>query len=224
MYGLKGNAGYWNSKNVPKKYNDLTLKDLPIEQDNPKAYRAINKYISNILDYVLNENLGLFLYSIPTHENRLGTGTGKTTTACIILNEYLKARVVQSLQDKQLVNNPVFFVRLAEFQNKYNEQFRGSRECQEQASDRYYAMKDRMKSTELLVLDDIAIRDCTEAFQNELYDIIDHRAIEELATIFTSNYHLDNIAEILGERTVSRITGMTGQVGFTGRDHRKRGI
>ncbi len=224
MYGLRGDAGYWNSKNMPKKYNDLTIKDLPIEQDNPVVYKMVHKYVNNVLDYVLSKNLGLFLYSIHTQENRLGTGTGKTTTACIIANEYLRARIIQTLQEKNLVNNPVFFIRLAEFQNKYNEQFRGTREKQEQASNKYYQMKDRMKTTELLVIDDIAVRDCTEAFQNELFDIIDHRAVEELTTIFTSNYPLKDISEILGDRTVSRIDGMASQIGFKGKDHRKRGI
>ncbi len=224
LYGNKGNGGYWNTKNTPKKYTELLLKDLPIEKDNPDTYRAVCKYVKNILLYVKEQSTGLYLFSIPNAGNRLGTGTGKTTTACIILNEYLLARVIDMLQKKELVDNVAYFVRLSEFQNKYNEQFRGSIEAQHTASDTYYSIKKRMKDAELLVIDDIAIRDCTEAFKNEIYDIVDYRANEELATIFTSNIPLQGLSEILGERTASRIEGMTIPAGFKGVDHRRKGL
>jgi len=224
MYGNKGDGGYWNTKNTPKKYAELLLKDLPIEKENPDTYKAICKYVNNVLDYVREESTGLYLFSIPNASNRLGTGTGKTTTACIILNEYLLARVIDMLQKKELLDNVGYFVRLSEFQNKYNEQFRGSVDNQHIASDKFYTMKKRMKDCELLVIDDIAIRDCTEAFKNEIYDIVDYRAVEELATIFTSNIPLEGLSEILGERTASRIEGMTVPIGFRGVDHRKRGL
>lgn len=222
LYGNKGDGGYWNTKNTPKKYAELLLKDLPIEEDNPITYGVICTYVKDVLNYVKKRATGLYLFSIPNGENVLGTGTGKTTTACIILNEYLLARVVDMLKKRELVDNVAYFVRLSEFQNKYNEQFRGSVDTQHRASDKFYNMKKRMKDAELLVIDDIAIRDCTEAFKNEIYDIVDYRANEELATIFTSNVPIDELAETLGERTASRIEGMTVPAGFKGKDHRKR--
>lgn len=224
LYGSKGNGGYWNSKNTPKKYGDLTQKDLPIEGDNPSAYKLICKYIKGILNYVKEESTGLYLFSVPNSKNLLGTGTGKTTTACIILNEYLLARVVDILQKAELVDDIAFFVRLPEFQSRYNEQFRGSINSQKSASNSFYSTKKRMKQTELLVIDDIAIRDCTEAFKNEIYDIVDYRANEELTTIYTSNIPLNGLSEVFGERIASRIEGMTIPVGFTGADHRRKGL
>ena len=222
MHGLRGDSGYWGTKNTPKKYSNLFIKDLPIKEENPETFEIIKKYIEDILLYVREKNLGLYLFSIPNPENRLGTGTGKSTTACILLNEYLVVRVLQGLKDKDLAANLAYFVRLSEFQNKYNEQFRGSSENRETAANRFYSVKKRMMETELLAIDDVAVRDGTEAFKNELYDIIDYRAIEGLTTIFTSNYPIPEIREFLGDRICSRIEGMTVPLGFKGIDHRRR--
>ena len=93
---------------------------------------------------------------------------------------------------------------------------------QKDASERYYAIKNRAKAVELLVFDDIATKASTESFTEELYEIIDHRATEELATIYTSNMTLEDVAGLLGDRIASRIEGMTVPVAFTGRDYRRK--
>lgn len=92
---------------------------------------------------------------------------------------------------------------------------------QEEAGSRYYERKDLLIRVELLVLDDIGTRDATEAFNNEIYEIIDERASEERATIFTSNVPIDGIAQVLDDRIASRIHGMTWAVPFEGADMRK---
>ena len=93
---------------------------------------------------------------------------------------------------------------------------------QETASKKYYAVKDRIKSVDLLIFDDVATKATTEAFTEELYEIIDYRATEELATVFTSNVPLSEIADLLGDRIASRIEGMTVPVEFAGKDFRKK--
>ena len=225
LHGTSGDGGYWGSRRTPKKYDNCFLDTLPIAKDNPKAYGVISKYCKDVLGYALDKRVGLFLYSIPNKDNRLGTGTGKTTSAITILNEYLIARVKQQLEDGfKLGDCPVMFIKLSELQNIYNAQFRGTREIQEESSIRYYRLKKRMMTTELLVVDDVGVRDLTDAFKNELFEIIDHRATEEVTTICTSNYPLDKLNEFLGERIVSRIDGMTYKLGFEGKDHRQGGL
>lgn len=225
LHGVDGNGGYWNSSRIPKKYENCFIDTLPIKEDNPKPYEVITKYCNNITEFVLNKGMGLFLFSIPNPENRLGTGTGKTTSAITVLNEYLVARVGEFIKnDFNFGNNPVMFTKLSEIQNIYNAQFRGGFKVQEEASAKYYALLKRMKTVELLVIDDIGIRDLTEAFKNELYDVIDTRATEDRATVYTSNYPLKKLPELLGDRIASRIEGQCYPVGFKGADHRKGGL
>lgn len=222
LHGSEGNRGFYHKTNVPTKYQKCRLSNLPIAEQNPKIKTVIDRYLGDIDRYIISENRGLFLFSIPNPQNLFGTGVGKTTTACTILNEYLIYRVKQHLKGElELSENPTYFIKASEFQNTYNSQFRGDSERQKEASESYYRMKARMKNVELLVIDDIAIRDLTEALKNELFEVIDYRVVEDKTTIYTSNHPLGNIIEMLGERICSRIDGTTYALGFEGQDKRK---
>lgn len=223
MYGSDGKGGLWKSRNVPAKYSDNFLETLPIAADNPVAYATVEKYVGNVVQYVQEKKVGLFFFSKPCPENRFGTGTGKTTAAVTILNHYLLERLRQHLKGEQAIkDNPVYFCKSTDLQTAFNAQFRGTPEMQKVSSERYYAIKNRAKAVELLVFDDIATKASTESFTEELYEIIDHRASEELATIYTSNMTMEAVAELLGDRIASRIEGMTVPVAFSGADHRRK--
>ena len=225
LHGVDGDRGYWNTTRVPKKYQNCMMDNLPIEGENPRAFEVIQKYCKDVLYYVLEKGMGLFLFSIPNAENRLGTGTGKTTSAITILNEFLISRVSDYIKDDfKFRENTTLFVKLSELQNFYNAQFRGTFDTQGDASRKYYTLMNRMKNAELLIIDDIGIRDLTDAFKNELYDVIDTRVTNDHATIYTSNYPLSHLNELLGERIVSRIEGQCYQLGFKGKDFRKGGL
>ncbi|MHC5291089.1 hypothetical protein CHCC14819_0453 [Bacillus licheniformis] len=224
MHG-DGKTGLWRATNVPPKYKNSFVSNLPIQKDNPAAHTFIHAYTSNILENVQN-GVGLFFYSIPNAENKLGTGTGKTTSAVALLHEYLIARVVENeTGGRRIENNPALFYKASELQTLYNAQFRGTPEMQEKASHKYYKVKHLMMTAEMLVLDDIGIRQkITDAFENELTEIIDARDSNVLMTIYTSNLPISKLANTLGERIASRIEGMTEEVAFVGKDHRKGGV
>ena len=226
LHGKTGSGGFWGATGVPSKYKGCLAGNLPIKEDNPKEYEVVLKYIAGMDSFVDEKGLGLFLFSVPNKENSFGTGTGKTTTVSTIVNEYVLEAVRKHLKGEKEVGtvNPALFVKASELQNKYNAQFRGSIENQQKASDSFYRLKDRMKKVNLLAIDDIAIRDTTEPFKNELYEVIDYRATEGKATLYTSNYPLEKVTEFLGERISSRIDGMTYKLGFKGIDHRKGGL
>lgn len=221
----EGNNGLWKATNVPAKYKNSFFSNLPIKEENPVAYAFIKAYTANILENV-NNGIGLFFYSIPNADNRLGTGTGKTTSAVAILHEYLLERVKeQSRGGRVIQTNPALFYKASELQTLYNSQFRGTFDMQEKASLRYYKIKALLMKAELLVLDDIGIRQkITDAFENELTEIIDARDSKMLMTIYTSNLPIEKLADTLGDRIASRIEGMTEQVSFKGKDFRKGGI
>lgn len=218
LHGTDGKGGFWATRNVPKKYDRYLKENLPIKTSNPQIYNAVIAYIDNVIVKVQDTNRGIYFCG--------GTGTGKTTTAVTILNEYLIARVRQHLMgEKKIENNPVLFVRLAEFQNIYNGQFRGTPNMQSSSAIRYYRFKERMKEVDLLIVDDIALRGLPEGFMNELYEIVDYRATEDMTTFFTSNVHYIELKEVVGDRIASRIQGMCGnEVVLKGKDNRVGGL
>lgn len=218
------NGGFFGATGIPKKYRSSFLSSLPIKEENPKAYQVATAYIKDVVAYV-EKGVGLFFYSVPNAENKLGTGTGKTQTATAIGNEYLKARIIQHAKGERMIEHqPTMFVRVAEFQNTYNKQFRGSLEDQEEASTKFGKMMKRMNQAELLILDDISLRSATESLTNILYEVLDERYINEKPIIFTSNFPIQKIGEILNPQIQSRIEGMTERISFKGKDHRKGGI
>lgn len=224
-HGVNGDGGYWKGRNVPKKYEKSYLHNLPIQQENPIPYEWVKRYVSNVLANVEN-GIGLFFYSIPNANNPFGTGTGKTTAATAILNEYVVERMIEhSKGGKPVDKQPALFFKASEFQNLYNAQFRGTPDMQDKASRKYYRVKKLLSEVELLVFDDIGIRQkITDAFENELTEVIDSRDSGELATIYTSNLPVEKLAETLGERIASRIRGTCEPIAFKGQDHRRKGI
>lgn len=225
MHGIEGGSGgLWGTTGVPKAYKSSRLSNLPIKEENPKAHAVLTKYIDNVLMFVMEKNAGLFLYSVPDADNPFGTGTGKTTSATAVLNHFLIERTRAYLRGEMEMNeNPALFVKATELQNAFNAQFRGTRQMQEDASIKYYSLKKNIKKTELVVLDDIATRNSriSEAFEDELYEILDYRSSQETgATIFTSNVNMEELSKSLGDRIASRIAGMTVKVGFKGQDNR----
>lgn len=223
-HGLSGTGGFVMASKVPKKFRNNYLDDLPIKEENPKAFAVVSAYVKNILNYV-EQGAGLFFFSKPNKENKLGTGTGKTHSASVIGNEYIKARIIQHTKGiKQIDEQPSLYIRMAEFQNTYNKQFRGGFNDQQEASEKFSKLLKSMEKAELLILDDISLRSSTEALTNILYEILDERYINEKPVIFTSNFPIEKIGEILNPQVQSRIEGMTEQIPFNGKDYRKGGI
>jgi DNA replication protein DnaC len=217
-------GGFFSAANIPPKYKASFLHNLPIQSENPEAHAVAKAYVNDVLGFV-ERGVGLFLYSVPNAQNKLGTGTGKTTMATAIGNEYLKARIIQHVKgEKKITDQPTLFVRVAEFQNTYNKQFRGGFEEQENAASKFSRMVERMKKAELLILDDISLRSATEALTNIIYEILDERYISEKPVILTSNFPIEKIGEILNPQIQSRIEGMTEAIAFKGKDYRKGGI
>lgn len=205
---------YLKVRQVPPYYSNLTKADI----FTGIQFNAVSDYI-NSFEEVCQEGIGLYIYSTPTKDNPFGTGTGKTSSACIILNEFVKWACKQSLQGKlELTTHPALFVSMSEFQNIYNKQFRQANQTS------YYPLKELMKKALLLVLDDIAVRNLSDAFMNEVFEIFNHRHNHFLMNIFTSNISLNKLTDFYNDRIVSRLYSMTTEVNIKGTDRRKRMI
>ena len=84
LHGVDGKTGLWKTRNVPKKYDNYFLENLP-PIDPPQTRKAITDYVNRVTEAVA-QGVGLYLFSVPSKDNPLGTGNGKTTTAVTILN------------------------------------------------------------------------------------------------------------------------------------------
>lgn len=200
---------------IQKKYRSCNLENLPFKRSNPEAYRKVRKYCDGILHYT-DIGYSVYLFSNATTENTMGTGTGKTTCACAILNHFIFAHVWTITVEGEPMNSlPSYFVRCCDFQNKFSIQYKNADAMLE-----YQSCKDKMKSCRLLVIDDIALRDCSEAFMSELYEVIDYRIGEELSTIYTSNVNRENIDKCLGQRIQSRLYEDCIPIEISGIDNR----
>lgn len=74
-------------------------------------------------------------------------------------------------------------------------------------SDGYGALKEKLRSSPCVFLDDLGVRPPTEAMTQALFDLMELRARKPLVII--SNHTPDALAKIYDERIVSRITAGT---------------
>jgi len=83
-------------------------------------------------------------------------------------------------------------------------------------------MFDAAKVVPLLVVDDIGVRDATQAFRADAHDLIDYRVTNRLPTIYTSNVTIDELAEVYDRRLWDRVRDMCVVLEFSGES--KRGM
>lgn len=80
--------------------------------------------------------------------------------------------------------------------------------------------EEQTRTAAVLLLDDIGAERVTDWVQERLFLLIDYRYRHSLPTLFTSNLLPDELADRIGERTVSRIVGMARLVAVDADDYR----
>ena len=140
------------------------------------------------------EGTGLYIHG--------GTGVGKTFLACALvkhLNEKFRVKfhVVGELFDE---------IR-AEYSNKSDNE-----------EDLFEELMNFDKG--FLFLDDLGAEKLTDWVRERLYLLINKKYNDMTPVIFTSNCDLTTLQEMVGDRIVSRIVGMTGIIKLTGIDNR----
>lgn len=125
-------------------------------------------------------------------------GTGKTHSATAILREVPNAQVMRMSRISRWL-----------------------RRC-EGPDDEIEVIK--QLSEMIMLLDDLGSEKMTDFLQSNFYEIIDRRLEYRInGLIITSNLSLDQLAPIVGDRTVSRIMGLVGRkniLEFSGKDYR----
>ena len=121
-------------------------------------------------------------------------GNGKTSWAVRLLQRYL----AETALDGRMVEKGMFVVSaqlLTEF-GDYN-YFQTMQEFLERF--------ERIKTCELLVIDEMGGGSLTKASYPYLYDLVNYRVDNNLSTIYTTNYTDEEIIDLLGRRLYSRI-------------------
>jgi DNA replication protein DnaC len=222
LHSTQGNGGRSASANLPRDYRLTTLTNSPAQVEQAEVYKKIAAYVSTFKRQFEDEGArikSLYLWSE-------SPGTGKTTTAVAIANEWLITHYIGSLQrNRQALLKPVYFLDVNEWQTLYNAFNRSGipQEMKEPKAKQYYSRMDSAMEAPFVVLDDIGVRDATPGFRGDLHSIINHRVTEQKPTVFTSNLPIAELEAVFGERRlVDRLRDQTFELHFAGES--KRGL
>lgn len=221
MMGHSGKGGRIANANTPADYRLLTLANSPAREGQPVAYKTLKSYVATF-ERQFEENAERIKSFYFWSES---PGTGKTTTATAVLNEYIIANYLGSLKrDRQALQRPAVMLDVNEWQSLFNEFNRSNIpvDIAEPASREYYRRLQQAKLAPFAVLDDIGVRSATEAFRGDLHSVINHRTANGLPTVFTSNLPLKEMAQVFDARLFDRMKDQCAEIHFEGTSKRGR--
>lgn len=224
LHGVDGKGGRVASCNVPLEYRFNTLDNSPARESQKEIYEKLVAYVGSFKK-LFEENdphdtrgriKSLYLWGEQV-------GTGKTSTASALLNEFVAVNYLGSLRrGLQPPQVPAYFLDVNELQELYNRFTRNGvpQDISEEASRDYYYKLDKAKTSPLVVFDDIGVRSSTEAFRGDLHGIINYRVANQLPSIYTSNIPMEDLASIYDTRLADRIKDLTIPLYFDGQSNR----
>lgn len=161
---------------------------------NPGLLSIIENYIENFEE---DRSKGLYLW--------WNIGAGKTTTAAIVANELIGKYWVDCL----MINWATWLSMVKDsFDNKMNTTGKN--------------LLARLRSSRLLIIDDIHQEKGTDWVREQLFITINHRYEQGLPTIITSNFSIEDIAERYNGQIASRLIETCEIIEFTGEDRRQK--
>jgi len=224
VQGLNGDGGKQHDAGIPSEYKQTTLETSRSRVAQSNVYKNLESYASTFkkaFNVKRNDKESrlkdLFFYSKET-------GTGKTETASALANEFLVYSYMRSimLEDPNSFKRPVYFMDMPKLQSLYLKANRGGtpQDIREEASTKYYDMLTKAKYARLVVFDEMALRDVSDAFRGDIHELINHRTVENLTSIYTSNVPLKEMLDIYDQRLYDRIRRYTIEFNFVGESQR----
>lgn len=230
IHGLSGLGGRVGAANIPKDYLRVTMANARVWGAQPVIERAARKYASTFDRQFdpdgADQVKSLYLFSeLP--------GTGKTTTAVALLNEWITVNYIGSLQrGLEPDMKPGVFLDVNEFQTEYNLAAMTHNEAE---MEKIQTKIRQAQRAPFLVIDDIGVRSATEAFRAYIHAIVNHRVTNALPTVYTSNIPLSSevpvdsrieankpydIRDVFDHRLQDRMRDMCQNVTFGGESKR----
>ena len=183
-----------DNSRIGKRFRDRTFEKFEINAKNKAAYDTCMNYVENFKILSEKGNGLVMLGSV---------GSGKTHLAASIVNYIIAKYKIQ------VVFGSVISL-LGEIKATYNND----------STVNEADILNELKKTKLLIIDDLG-KEKTSDWVNEIfYSIINYRYENYLPVIVTSNLTLKELAEKMGEATVSRLLGTSKVIRFEGNDYR----
>jgi DNA replication protein DnaC len=170
---------------IPRRYAGVSFDRPPVTQITTLVVDAVRRYVRDI-DRNLDQGHGVWLEG--------DVGTGKTTLAMLISKHALEAgRSVAIYSLPRL---------LSELRKTFDE---GS-------DTTYLQLLDSLTMVDLLHVDDVGAERSNPWVLEQLYTIVNARYEEQKSVVITTNLEHDELAEQIGQRTVSRLIEMCGDL------------
>jgi DNA replication protein DnaC len=181
---------------IPRKFQGVSFDRPPvtdIERTAPNQIEMVRRYVRRI-EKNIDAGAGLWFQG--------DVGTGKTTLAMLVSKSALDA------------GRSVAIYSLPRLLNLLREAI--------DSPDGKLDLLDRLTAVDLLHIDDLGAENRTDWVLEQLYSIVNARYEAEKAIIATTNLMPNELSERLGERTVSRLVQICGDlIPLCGDDERR---
>lgn len=172
-----------------RRFDDFDLSYYPEDKKSPgsrgsmrqgalKCLGAARTLVQEVADD-LPDHRGMYIFG--------SVGSGKTLLAACIANELI-AR-----------GREVLFVVVPDLLDELRATFSNKNETDE------LTLMQSIRTVPVLILDDLGAHNYSEWTAGRLYNMINYRVNHRLTTVFTSNFSLSQLEEVLDKRTCSRI-------------------
>jgi DNA replication protein DnaC len=179
---------------IPKRYQGVSFDRPPLTDMPGPQVDKVRRYVRG-LDAQLEQGRGLWFFG--------SVGTGKTTLAMLVSREALSRGHTVAIYSLPRL--------LAEIRSTFDNDTPGA----------YTDFLERLASVDLLHIDDLGAEKTTPWVLEQLYSIVNDRYEAERAIVITTNLDREQLAEQIGERTVSRLEQMCDVCPLFGGDNRR---
>lgn len=210
-------SGRHTLADLPAEYRLVTLANSPARKDQAEHYEVFADYVKTFDRHLTGERIrSLYLVSVES-------GTGKTTSAAALLNEYIRANYVGSLRKgARPPKRPAYFFDVESWQTLFSRIHMASGDRKEALAAEFDAVRSRAIIAKFAVFDDIATRETRDGFRAQLHGVINERVTSGLPTVYTSNVEVSDLTRVFDARLADRIREQCFERYFKGES--KRGV
>jgi len=182
------------AKQIPKRFQNATLENyITSNEQQVSALNLCKKYLSSYKSRISESGGGLILTGkVGTGKTHIAIGLGKLIAEQFAYVNYISlTSLVREIRSTW--NDP----------NKHEE-----------------TIISNYQNTGMLIVDEIGVQNGTENERNILFEIIDGRYQRILPTIIISNLSIDEVSQMISQRSVDRITQGGAIIPFDWVSHR----